>query len=140
MYHKCKENQKIRYAGDIVLLAETEKELQNFVDKIICAGENYGMLLKIKKTKVMVVTTKVTEVINVVVKGLKLEQVEEYKYLGSWITSDNDNKKEIKTRIGMAKGAFWKQKELMRGNWNIKLKERLLNLYIFYMLSYRCES
>ena len=62
----------------------------------------------------MAVLTNVTEVINFVVKGLKLEQVKEYKYLRSKVTSDDDNEKDVKTRRGMAKGASWKQKDLMR--------------------------
>ena len=66
----------IKYADDTVQLTETEKELPKFVDKIVSAGENYGMELNIKKIKVMAVTTTVTEVINIAVKGLILEQVE----------------------------------------------------------------
>ena len=42
-------------------------------------------------------------------KGLKLEQMEEYKFLGTKVTSDDDNEKKIKTKIGVAKKAFWKQ-------------------------------
>ena len=73
---------------------------------MVHAEENYGMELNIQKTKVMVLTTRDSVVINVVVKGLKLERVEEYKYLESWVTSGDDTEKEIKIRIGMAKGAF----------------------------------
>jgi len=39
-----------------------------------------------------------------------------YRYLGSWITEDGKCEMDIKTRIGMAKDAFWKHKELLRGN------------------------
>ena len=60
----------------------------------------------------------------------------ENKYIGAWVTSNVDNEKEIKTRIGKAKGAFWKQ-VLMRGNLNIELKKRLLNSYVFSLSSYR---
>ena len=33
------------------------------------------------------------------------------KYLGSWVTEDGKSEKEVKARIGMAQGAFWKLKE-----------------------------
>ena len=46
------------------------------------------MELNTKKTKVMVVITNEAEAVNVVVKELKLEHVEEYKYLGSWVTTN----------------------------------------------------
>ena len=42
----------------------------------------------------------------------RLEQVSGYKYLGSWVTEDGKSEKEVKARTGMAKGAFWKLKEL----------------------------
>ena len=61
------------------------KRITKCVNKIVRARENYGMELYIKKTKEMVAMTIYTGVINVVVKRMKLEQVEEYKYLGSWV-------------------------------------------------------
>jgi len=42
--------------------------------------------------------------------GAKLEQVSQYKCLGSWITEDGRCEQDIKTRIAMAKDAFWKQR------------------------------
>ena len=52
----------------------------------------------------------------------------------------NDTEKEIKTRIGTAKKACRKQKEFIKGNLNIVLKKKLLNLSAFSVLSYLCES
>ena len=40
----------------------------------------------------------------------------------------------------MAKGAFWKQKKLKKGNLNIELKKQLFKSYVFSVLSYSCES
>src|SRR5438552_1799437 len=69
-----------------------------------------------------------------------LEQVNRYKYLGSWITEDVKCESEIVTRIAMAKTAFWQNKELMRSNIRAQTKLRILNCYVFSVLKYGCES
>ena len=47
---------------------------------------------------------------------------------------------EIKARIGMAKAAFWQNKELMRRNIRFKTKKKMLDCYVFSVLNYGCES
>ena len=54
-----------------------------------------------------------------------------YKYLGSWITEDARCEEEIRTRIGMAKAAFWQNKEVMRGNIRFCTKMKILNCCVF---------
>ena len=53
--------------------------------------------------------------------SMPLEQVTRFKYLGSWITEDarcevDIREVDIRARVGMAKAAFWQNKELMRRN------------------------
>ena len=67
-------------------------------------------------------------------------KVSHYKYLGSWITDDGRCEEEIRTRIGMAKAAFWQNKEVMRGNIRFCTKMMILNCYVFCVLNYGCES
>ena len=69
-----------------------------------------------------------------------LEQVKRFEYLGSWITEDAGCEVDIRTRVGMAKAAFWKNKELMRRTIRFKTKLKLLNCYVFALLNYRCEG
>ena len=69
-----------------------------------------------------------------------LEQVSQYEYLGTWITEDGKCEMDIKTRIGMALDAFWKHKELLRGNINLLTKKRMLNCYVYPVARYACES
>jgi hypothetical protein len=71
---------------------------------------------------------------------VKLDQVSQYKYLGSWVTEDGRCEKEVKTRIAMAKDAFWKHKELLKGDLSLETKKRMLECYVFSVLKYGCES
>ena len=76
------------------------------------------MEINVKKTKVMVMNgtgkPKVSQW-KVTLDGVPLEQVTRFKYLGSWITDDARNVQDIRARVGMAKAAFWQNKELREG-------------------------
>ena len=69
-----------------------------------------------------------------------LEQVTRFKYLGSWITEDARSDEDIRARVGMAKAAFWQNKELLRSNIKLSTKIKMLNCYVFSVLDYGCES
>ena len=56
-----------------------------------------------------------------------LEQLTRFKYLGSWITDDARSDEDIRARVGMAKAAFWQNKELKRRNIRLIIKMKILN-------------
>ena len=121
----------LRYADDAALVAYSKTNLQNMLDKLKETGKKYGMSINVKKTKVMVVSKAGKIQCQITLDNNVLEQVSQYKYLGSWITEDARCDTEIKARIAMAKQAFWNNKELMRGNIRMKTKLRILNCYVF---------
>ena len=43
----------LRYADDIILLATSEAELQELVDRLDRVSRNYSLLINVDKTKVM---------------------------------------------------------------------------------------
>ena len=67
-----------------------------------------------------------------IIKGLEYK---EYKYLGSWITDNAKCEEEVNRRIGKAKADFWKFKEFLRRDINLKLKLRILKMYIFSVVA-----
>ena len=46
----------LRFADDIALIAETEADLQNLLDRVHDTSNKYGMEINVPKTKVMVFT------------------------------------------------------------------------------------
>jgi len=106
----------LRYADDAVLIADTKKKLQRMLNKLNEICLDYGMAINIKKIKVMVVCKDEKVKCCVYLDNKLIEQVDRYKYLGSWITEDARCDEELRTRIGMAKAAFWQNKEIMRRN------------------------
>ena len=130
----------LRYADDAVFVSDEEVELQTIITRVTEVCEQYGMEVNIKKTKTMVFCKTGRDGCKITINGAALEQVSQYKYLGSWMTENGRCELDIKTRIAMAKDTFWKHKELLKGNINLQVKKRILCCYVFPVAKYSCES
>ena len=133
----------IRYADDAVLVADKRKKMQNMLDRLNETCKVYGMEINVKKTKLMIMNKSEKQkgmLRCITLDNVPLEQVTRFKYLGSWITEDARSDEDIRARVGMAKAAFWQNKELMRRNIRFSTKMRILNCYVFSVLNYGCES
>src|SRR3989442_14319734 len=107
----------LRYAGDAVLVADKRKNMQKMIDRLNKTCKAYGMEINVKKTKVMIIngTEKPKGMQQcITLNKVPLEQVTRFKYFGSWITEDARSGEDIRARVGMAKAAFWRNKELIR--------------------------
>ena len=97
----------LRYADDIVLIANTLPKLQELVDRVRAESEKAGLFLKAKKTKVMKVLRQAAEGEehrNIRINGDKIESAKQFTYLGAVLTNSYDDTPEIK-RIAIAKNA-----------------------------------
>ena len=83
---------KLRYAGDTTLMAESEEELKNLLMKVKEESENVGLKLNIQKTKIMASGPITSQQID----GETVETVADFIFLGSKITVDGDCSHEIK--------------------------------------------
>ena len=100
---------KLRYADDTTLMAESEEELQNLLIKMKEESEKAG-LLNIHKTKIMVsspITSWQIEVGNA-------EAMTSFIFLGSKITADNDCSHEIKRRLLLGREAMTKLDSVLK--------------------------
>jgi len=77
----------VKYAEDLILLAEEEKVLQDMTDKLIEIGRCYGMEMNVEKTKVMRISRQPFPV-KIMIDQKQLEIVESFKYLRSILTND----------------------------------------------------
>ena len=115
----------LRFADDTALIANTEKDLQELVNKMKEESKLYGLSLNKKKTYTMVFSKK-KEISKCSIKidGVELEQVKQFNYLGSILTSDGRSKVEIDRRIGQAKSAFGNMTDIL-SNKKISIQTRL---------------
>ena len=83
---------KLRYADDTTLRAESEEELKSLLMKVKEESEKAGLKLNIQKTKTMASGPITLWQID----GETMEAVTDYIFLGSKITADDDCSHEIK--------------------------------------------
>jgi len=92
----------LRYADDTTLLTTTEESINDMAVKLVNESKTSNMLLNAKKTKIMVAGRQNTRV-NLRMDGEQIEQVEQFKFLGSMKTASGDCTSEIRRRICLAK-------------------------------------
>ena len=76
----------LRYADDIILMAETQEELKSFLMKVKEESEKAGLKLNIQKTNIMISGPITLWQID----GETMETVIDFIFLGSKITTDGD--------------------------------------------------
>ena len=132
----------LRYADDTVLLAESEEDLQEIVDRVNEAGKEYNMKMNAKKTKTMVINKREDPTpIKIKVDGAEIEQVQNFIYLGHRITEDGRSEEEIKRRVGIARTAFSKMtRTLTKQHIPLKTRKRILQCYIWSTLLHAAET
>ena len=81
----------LRYAGDTILLAESEEKLKSFLMKVKEENEKVGLKLNTQKAKIMASVSITPWQID----GETTETVTDFIFLGSKITTDGDCSLEI---------------------------------------------
>ena len=94
----------IRFADDVVLLAEDVTDLQTIVDKVFQSSSDLGLKINIAKTEVQTISRNEIQ-LNININRQQLKQVDEFIYLGGTIESRGTCRADIKHRIGKAIGA-----------------------------------
>ena len=94
----------IRFADDTVIIASSAEELQRLLSRTITFCEQHGLKINVKKTKYMIITKGTDIQANINLLGRQIER-------GTWITENNEQTTEIRTRIETARNAFVKLKQ-----------------------------
>ena len=100
-----------------------------------------GLEINEEKTKVMQISRRGREVDFIDLGGMMLEVVDQFKYLGSTVTSENEVKEEVKIRIASAARCSWaindilKSREISRGT-----KIQAYKTIVRPIATYGCET
>jgi exonuclease III len=132
--------QDVRFADDQAMASGEEEGLQRIMNRLNETAKKYDMKINVKKTKVMVVSKDEGKTINITIDGQRVEQVKSFRYLGSLISEDGRCINEVKARIGMAKDAFNKMRELLTKKMKTKVKKRIIKTVIWPVAMYGCET
>ena len=131
----------IRYADDTVLIADSEEKLQRIIDEVDAAGEELGLKINRSKTECMVMSKRSAPSCDLKIGNEPIKQVDRFKYLGSTITEDCRSESDIKQRIGIARSAFGKMRNVISNRHvRIMTRMRIIKSYIWASLLYGCET
>ena len=92
------------YADDLGLMSHRLEDIQQKTERLNETAITIG--LKVNKRKTQVLRKNVTTITPVTLEGTPLEDVEEFVYLGSKVTTSGDCDQEINARISKANQAF----------------------------------
>ena len=94
-----------------------------------------------EKSKILVNSHNQLTPTNITMNGQRLEEVKDFKYLGSFVSEDGSSTKEIKARIGIATSAMTRLARVWKSNTiSFPVKVRLYKSLVLSTLLYGCES
>ena len=110
-------------SDDINIIAGTEEELQELTTTLEMRAHAYGKEISAEKNKI-IVYSRIAPISTILMNGECLEEVKSFKYLGSIISSEDDSREEIRTRINLATSTIAKLKKIWSNN-NIKTSTKI---------------
>ena len=128
-----------RFADDTVINAKEEEEAGVLIDRLDRTTTRYKMEIGSDKTKVMTTNPNGFKR-EIKIKGHRLDEVENFKYLGA-IISNEGSKPEILSRIAQTTAALSRLKIIWRDkNISLASKVKLMRTLILSTFLYACES
>ncbi|GBP09530.1 Putative uncharacterized transposon-derived protein F52C9.6 [Eumeta japonica] len=123
----------LRFADDIVLFAETLKNIQQMIYELANESEKTGLKLNPEKTKVMTNGKKST----IRLGNNQIDYTDEYVYLGQLITQEDPICKDVERRIINSWKRYWSLKEIMKDKTlHINVNTKLFNTCVLPVLTY----
>ncbi|KAL0852521.1 hypothetical protein ABMA27_017001 [Loxostege sticticalis] len=129
----------LRFADDIVVMAETLEDLGTMLDGLSRASQQVGLKMNMDKTKIM-------SNVRVAPTPLKvgdsaLEVVDEYVYLGQTVQLGKSNfEKEVNRRIQLGWAAFGKLRDIFSSKIPQCLKTKVFDQCVLPVMTYGTET
>ena len=128
---------KLRYADNTTLMAESEEELKSLLMKVKEESEKVGLKLNIQKTKIMAPSP----ITSWEIHGETVETVSDFIFLGSKMTTDGDWSHEIKRRLLLGRKVMTNLDSILRSrDITLPIKVCLVKTMVFPVAVYGCES
>ena len=132
------------FADDCALNAATEQEMQRDVDQFSSACDNFGLIINAQKTEVMFqpASEKSYHKPHILMKGQRLQEVDNFNYLGSTLSRRTYIDDEIKNRIPKASSAFGKLRKKVweRRGISQSTRVKVYKTVVLTTLLYGCEA
>ncbi|XP_062615396.1 uncharacterized protein LOC134277126 [Saccostrea cucullata] len=127
------------FADDIALLSQRYKDIQSKTDDLVKYGRQIGLKINVNKTKLMKINTKIGK--EVTANNNRIEEVDNFIYLGSKITANGDSTMDVENRISKVRAIFAKLRNIWKSSIiRSKTKIRIFKTNVFGVLLYGSES
>ena len=128
---------KLRYAEDTTLMAESEEELKSLLMKVKEKSEKTGLKLNIQKPKIMASGP----ITSWEIDGKTMETVTDFIFLGSKITADGDCSHEIKRCLLLGRKAMTNLDSILKSrDITLPTQVHLVKAMVFPVVRYGYES
>ena len=128
---------KLRYADDTTLMAESEEELKSLLMKVKEDSEKVGLKLNIQKMRIMASGP----ITSWEIKGETVETMSDFTFGGSKITADGDCSHEIKRCLLLRRKVMTNLDSIFKSrNITFLTKFCLVKAMVFPVVMYGCES
>ena len=128
---------KLRYADDTTLMAESEEKLKSLLMRVKEDSEKAGLKVSIQKTKIMASDS----ITSWQIHGEKVETVTDFNFLGSKITADGDCSHEIERHLLLGRKVMTNIDSMLKNrDITFLTKIRLVRAMVFPVVMYGCES
>ena len=128
---------KLRYADDTTLMAESEEELKSLLMKVKEESEKFGLKLNIQKTKIMASGP----ITSWQIDGETMETVTGFILEGSKITADGDYSHEIKRHLLLGRKAMTNLDSILKSrDITLPTKVHLVKAMVFPVVMCGYES
>ena len=128
---------KLRYADDTTVMAESEEESKNLLMKVKEESEKVGLKFNIQKTKIMASGP----ITSWQIDGETMETVTDFLFLGSKITADGNCSHEIKRHLLLGRKAITNLDSILKSrDITLLTKVHLVKAMVFPIVMYGCES
>jgi len=118
---------------------KSQADLQALLDTVVSEGVRLGIKINVRKTKCMVISKNDSSALcmNLSVGLDQIEQVKQFVYLGSLITSDGRCDAEIRRRVEIARKSFNSMKSLFcNKSLSFSIRMRMVQCYVLSTLYY----
>ena len=126
----------LRFADDVVIIANNVRELTEMINEINKLGKQAGLNINMTKTKIL---TKNTET-EIRIDNAAIEKVTEITYLGQTIAFENGTEKEVNKRITLTWKKFWSLKYIFKAPFSNYQKSQIFNSCIVPTLTYGSQT
>jgi sorting nexin-29 len=108
-------HQLLAYANDVNILGRSEQTVKEKAEALVVATKDIGLELNADKTKYMVMARdqNAGRSPSMKIHNSPIDRVEEFKYLGTTLTTQNSIQAEIKSRLKLGNACYYSVQNLL---------------------------